>query len=369
MRTVDGYGERLRAGEGLRSFLRAQSTPSAARPVPPPTSPEGPTGSHEPTAPRPRRGGWIAVVVTVLVVAAATFAVYYVYYRPSTSSSSPGLTAGGFALGQVVTFRYNGTRTFSCTPALTVLFPNDPNAAGASSSTPCGVGNASVTAVPSQVPQWYLLPAFSGLSAFGLTNYNATSSGFPTQNGSTVYTDCGAGATSSKCPDQPSYAFSPLFAQFETRIGQPTGLLGQGPGVLPFPAHDMVENFTSYPLVPWGTVVVFVMDPNILPNRSTGACTETAPSNLSHPTGNCLTSYSAIASAASTCSNAAESVNSATGNPIWWVLTHEDHLSACAQVYIPAPGTLAPSGPGAGLDSNLYEPYAVSAGAPSSFPG
>lgn len=368
MRTVNGFGRAWREGERPTAFFQGEPAPAAPGPVLPGARSAGPSGSPAPTALRPRRSGWIAAVLAVIVVVVAALAVYYVYYRPSPSSTSPRLTAGGFAEGQVVTFTYNGTGTFSCTPSLSTLFPHDPNASGASTSISCAVGNASVTAVAGQVPQWYLVPAYTGLSAFGLTGYNATARGFPTLNGSAVYTDCGAGTTPSTCPDHPSYTFSPIFAEVEARAGHPTGLLGLGPGVLPYPAHDMVENFTSYPLVPWGTIVVFVMDPNILPDRATGACTEVAPSNLSHPTGNCLTSYSAIASAAITCSSTAESVNSATGNPIWWVLTHEDHVSACAQVFIPAPGTLAPSGPGVGLDSNLYEPYSVSAGAPSSFP-
>ncbi len=310
------------------------------------------------------------MVIAVILIAAGGFGVYYSYYRPSsTSSQSPSFTAGAFSSGQVVTFVYNGSATFECTPSLTALFPHDPNASGASGTTSCGAGNASQSAVPGQVPEWYLIPAYAGLSAFGLTGYNATTRGFPTVNGSAVLTDCGAGATPTACVDHPADAFSPFFAQFEVHAGLSSGVEGLPVGVLPFPAHDMVENYTSFPIVPWGTSVVFVLDPNILPDRATGVCAPVVvPSNLSAPLGNCLNSTAAIYAAATTCSSAAQDYNSAANNPIWWVLTHEDHVSPCAQVYVPSPGSLAPGGPGSGLNTNLYEPYSVQSGAPSSFP-
>ena len=310
----------------------------------------------------------MAVAVALIVVAAGSLTYYYaVAPRPSSSSSPPQLTAGAFAGGQVVTFVFNGSATFLCTPSLAVLFPHDGNVTRAEGSTSCGAGNASQSAVV-QVPQWFLIPAFACLSVFGLTSQNATARGFPTLDGTPVLTDCGAGATPTACLDHPAVSFSPLFADFEARAGLPSGVESLPLGVLPFPAHDMVENFTSYPLVPWGTIFVYVLDPNILPDRATGVCSVVAPSNLSDPTANCLTSSAHIVAAASTCSSTAATFASAADNAVGWALTHDARSSPCAQVYIPSPGSFVPEGASALLNSNLYIPYSVTAGSPASFP-
>ncbi len=326
------------------------------------------SGTAAPPKPAPRGRVWLAVVVlVVVVVVVAGSLTYYYETRPTPSSSSPGYFAGGFAEGQVVTLSYNGSSTFACTPPLSALFPRDANASAAGAVTSCGIGNASQTAV-AQIPQWYLVPGFSGLSVFGLTNFNATARGFPTRNGTAVETDCGAGATATACVDHPPVAFSPLFAQFEARAGLLSGVESLPLGTLPYPAHDIVENYTAYPLVPWGTIVVYVFDPNILPNRATGVCAPVAPSNLTDATANCLNSTAHIYAAATTCSSAAAATLGAADNPIGWVLTHEDHVSPCDQVYIQTPGSPVPAGTNELLNSNLYVPYSVSLGAPSSFP-
>jgi hypothetical protein len=334
----------------------------------PPLTPPPPP----PAAARSRRWIWLTVAVVAIVVVAGTVAYYET--RPSSSAGSPGsppapspVIAGAFASGQVVTFTYNGSHTFSCTPSVSSLFPHDSNASAAAGTTDCAIGNASQSAVE-QVPQWYLIPAFAGLSAFGLTNFNATSRGFPTLNGSAVFADCGAGATPTACLDQPPASFSPIFADVEAHAGLSGGVDGLPLGVLPYPAHDMVENYTSYPIVPWGTIIVYVLDPNIWPNRSTGACAALVPSNLSDPTANCLTSSAHIDLAETTCSSAAAKVAASADNPVSWALTHDAQASACAQVYVPAPGSYAPEGGSALLNSNLYEPYSVALGAPASFP-
>jgi hypothetical protein len=336
-----------------------------------------PAGAVTPSTPQPpppgparsRRWIWVTVAVVVIVVVAGTVA-YYKTRPPSSPSSPPAPTpviAGAFASGQLVTFTYNGSHTFSCTPSLPSLFPRDGNASTAAGTTACGIGNASQSAVE-QVPQWYLIPAFAGLSAFGLTQFNATPRGFPTLHGGPVYADCGAGVTPTACLDQPPASFSPTFADVEARAGLSGGVDGLPLGVLPYPAHDMVENFTSYPVVPWGTIIVYVLDPNIWPNRSTGACVALVASNVSDPTANCLTSSAHINLAETTCSSAAANVATAADNPVSWVLTHDERASSCDQVYIPAPGTYSPEGGSALLNSNLYEPYSVTLGAPASFP-
>ncbi len=339
-------------------------------PSTPPTDP-----AVVPATPLPRRpagvGGssmvWVVVAVVLVVVVAGSVGVYYAYFR-SPSPTSPSNTAGAFANGQVVTFVYNGSNTYLCTPSVTTMFPKDPNSTGAAAVTSCEAGNASQTAVVGQLPQWYLVPAFAGLSDFGLTALNATPRGFATTNGSTIETDCGAGGTPTACPDHPQYLFSPLVAQAEADSGLGHGAQGLPVGVMPFPAHDMLENYTTYPLVSWGTIFVFVFDPNILPDRTTGACVATAPSNLTSATGNCLTTWAHVYAAADTCSSAAQHYNSAVGNPLWKAFMSSDHLSPCAQAYVPAPGTFGPAGPASLLNSNVYVPYAVQPGAPSSFP-
>ena len=136
-------------------------------------------------------------------------------------------------------------------------------------------------------------------------------------------------------------------------------------GVLPTPAHDhLLDTPTKYPNVEWGTIVVLVLDPNILPNRATGMCTATDPSNLSSPTGNCLTTLNALKAAMTTCSSAAANFNAAGKNPTWQTLVSVGG-SPCAQVFVPGATSIAQI---SNLNSNLYIPFLVQPGTPSSFP-
>jgi hypothetical protein len=301
-----------------------------------------------------------AIVVVVILVIAGGLGYYYLVVKPGSSSSSPGLNAslemGGFADGQIVTFVYNGTNSEQCTPSLATLFPGDANATLAAAKTSCEVGTADQGAVV-QVPQYILVPAFAGLSIFGVTALGATSHGFPTVNGTTLLTQCGAGGTSTACPSHPTYLYSPDFTAVEKHLNLTSGYGGLPPGTLPTPAHDhLINTPTTYPNVYWGITVVLVFDPNIYPMQNSPTCTASVHSNLSAPTGNCLTSFSALQAALKTCSSSASSFNNATANPIWQTLQ-----SGCDQVVVPG-GSLS------NLNGNLYIPFSVMPGMPPMFP-
>ncbi len=313
-------------------------------------------------APRPpsHMGRNIAVIVVVILVVLAAVFVYYAYLRPKTSPGTVpvGLAEGGFTVGQVVTFQYNGTNTFLCTPGLLTFFPY---ASGAAAKTNCEVGAASQNAV-SQVPEWVLVPAFAGLSVFGVTALGANSRGFPVFGGTALLTDCGAGGSNTSCPNHPTYLYSPLFAAVEQHLGITTGYGGLPQGVLPTPAHDhLINTTTTFPNVDWGTVAVLVFDPNIWPARDTGTCTKAVADNLTSPTGNCLTTLAALVSAITTFTSANAAANGGSSpNPIWATLGNTS-----LQVVIPG---LTVPGQIMNLNSNLYIPFAVQPGAPPTFP-
>jgi flagellar basal body-associated protein FliL len=299
----------------------------------------------------------VAIVVVVLVVAASAGYYFFVLRKPAAAAP---LDEAGFTQGQLVTFTYNGTNTFLCTPGLSVMFPGNSTAAAASSTTSCEVGNASQTAVP-QVPEWVLVPAFAGLSIFGVASLGATARGFPAQNGTAVLTDCGAGGSPTACLDHPTYIFSPVFTIVENYVGV-SSVAGLPLGVLPTPSHDhVIDTSATYPNVEWGTIAVLVFDPNIFPNRTTGVCTVSVPSNLSSPTGNCLTSLTNLNRAFSTCSKSVVNFNTAVSNPIWKALG-----SPCEQVLVA--GALTISQVDTQLNSNLYIPFSVSPGLPATLP-
>lgn len=322
------------------------------------------TTPSPPPSPKGHKGAWIATIVVIIVILAAALSYYYLVYLPGTRSPAPLLQEGGFTQGSVVTFVYNGTDTFLCEPSMTVMFPNDPTASAAAAKTECEVGNASQNAVP-QVPEWVLVPAYAGLSIFGVGALGATARGFPAVNGTGLLTDCGAGGTPTACVDHPTYLYSPLFAAVEDHLNLTGGYGGLPLGVLPTPAHDhLLDTPTTYPNVEWGTIAVLVLDPNILPDRATGICAATVPSNLSSPTGNCLTSLNALKAAMTTCSSAAANFNAAAKNPIWQTLVSVG-VSPCAQVLVPGVASIAQI---SSLNSNLYIPFLVQPGAPASFP-
>lgn len=316
--------------------------------------PVSPSPAVGPTRPprKPRSGSLSFALVAVAVILLVVAAGIYTYYVAPKPVSKPTLEAGGFAMGTPVTFVYNGTETYLCTPGLLTFYPN---ATQAASSTPCEVGNANQNAII-QYPEWVLVPAFAGLSVFGIQSQGATARGFPQYAGSAVLTDCGAGGTPTACPDHPVLTYSPLFTSVETYLHITTGLDGHPEGVLPTPAHDHLLNTSStFPNVQWGTIVVLVLDPNIWPDRATGTCTKVVATNLSAPTGNCLTSLTALDAALLTQTTAVATAN--PGNPIW-----ESLGSPNAQIIVPGDLTINEIN---NLNGNIYIPFAVQPGAPT----
>lgn len=327
----------------------ASAGPPSTDAAPPPT----------PVARTPKSRTWIivgaVVVVAVVVVAGLYFADPGLFGVKGTAPAE----AGGFAQGQVVHFTYSGQ--WECKPVLSVLVPGV--ASAASNVTQCGVISANVNSVePTQLPEWVIVPAFAGLSIFGVTALGATAAGFPqfkaSGGTSVVATDCGGGGSPTGCADHPTYLYSPLFAAVENYLNLTTGYGSLPLGVLPTPAHDhLVNTSTSYPNIPWGTIVVLVLDPNIWPDRATAQCTATVTSNLTSPTGNCLTSIAALDRALLTSSTAVGTAGSFSDNKIWKALG-----GPSAQVIVPGDVTIPQIN---NLDSNLYIWFPVDPGPPT----
>ncbi|MCL4371769.1 hypothetical protein M1373_00390 [Candidatus Marsarchaeota archaeon] len=251
--------------------------------------------------------------------------------------------SGAFFNGSEAVYVYSGN--YSCYPPLSAL-PNSQS--NASSVTQCYAGISAPKT--DALPDWILVPAYAGMSIFGYSAYNSID-GFASFNNSLVYTDCGAGGTQSECPIDPKLVYSPLFSAIEA---EDTNFSSSLPaGVLPMPAHTHFVNTTfSEDLIPWYLVVVYVFDPNIMPNATTGKCVQSVASNLSNPTGNCLTSLAALERAASTYSNA--TVNANSGNPIWIAMGRPE-----AQVYVPGYANGSSIG---NPNTNIVVPFAVKPG-------
>jgi hypothetical protein len=258
------------------------------------------------------------------VTSYSTTTLYSTIYQTSVSTSTVTKTvvqpsSGAFYNGQVITFDY--TAQFMCTPPLTAFFPNE--TAANQTAMGCEVGAAKMSAFPSNAaPIYVLVPAFAGLSIFGVHKLGATAQGFPTfiynSMNYTIVTQCGAALTSTACPDHMSLIYSPAFTAVEEHLGIKNGVFGLPEGVLPTPAHDHLVTFTTNTSIPWYIVVVLVFDPNIFPNPVTGQCTAIVPSNLSNPTANCLNTYSALEAAMQTPSSSVSAAN--MNNPIWQTL-------------------------------------------------
>ncbi|MGI0091096.1 MAG: hypothetical protein ACREBS_05260 [Nitrososphaerales archaeon] len=260
---------------------------------------------------------------------------------PSSASKLP--QTPGFYNNTVVVFTY--PKDYNCTPGLLKFFSNQSAPAG---KTQCEVGAGNSTAVSGSVPLWIVVPAYAGLSIFGVTQLGASPEGFPTFNNATILTDCGAGGTPSGCPDHPTYLYSPFFTAVEKHINITSGVFGLPEGVLPTPSHDHLIN-CCLQIVPWYTIAVLVFDPNIMPNPVTGRCEQVVPSNLTNPTGNCLSSFKGLTNALTNHSSAVVSANS--NNPIWQTLGGPSN-----QVVIPGVATAAQI---SNTNTNLFEFFTV----------
>ena len=296
-------------------------------------------------------------VIVLIVIAAAGFGLYAtapgstgapthttVTQSGSTPFARPTET-GGYNNDAVGPFVY--PYQYKCLPSLTKYFSNETTA---SALTQCEVGEGDATAEQGAASLWVIVPAFAGLSIFGAGKLGASPEGFPVYNNQTIVTQCGASGTPSGCPDHPLLLYSPFFTAVEEHLGLNTGYGGLPEGVLPTPAHDHLID-CCFQTVPWYTIVVLVFDPNIFPNAVTGQCAAVAPSNLTDPTGDCLSNYSGLLKALTAHDSGVSTVN--VGNPIWQTLGGPN-----AQVVIPGAATASQI---ANANSNLFEHFTVNA--------
>jgi hypothetical protein len=307
-----------------------------------------------------------AVTILLIIVAAVGFGLYATTSSKTTtatatttvvSTASAAMAAvsqsGGLVNTNLTVFGYTGN--YQCTPAATTLAPGAA-ATNATKVTACIVGAGSSSAVSGAFPVFVLVPAYAGLSIFGVQSLGASPQGYPIFNHQVVVTQCGAGGTGAACPDHPTYLYSPDFTLVEQHLGINNGVFGLPEGVLPTPAHDHVVGFTTSTSIPWYVVVVLVFDPNIMPNAVTGQCTQIVNSNLTSATGNCLNSFTALASAMSTRTTANANANSTQSDPIF-----DTFGGPTTQVLIPGVTTISETTP---TNTNLFLLFSVASGNP-----
>jgi hypothetical protein len=273
-----------------------------------------------------------------------------------TASGSSGESdkpwSAGALNGQVDTFVYTGA--FGCTPPASSFFKGEDNASNVASG--CEIGAANSTDPAANPDLWVIVPAYAGLSIFGVPKLGATSQGFPTYiNNQTVLTMCGAGGTASACPDHPTYMYSPAFTTVEQYLNITNGVFGLPEGVLPTPAHSHIVNQSD--TQGWNIIAVLVFDPNIFPNPVTGQCSQIVPSNQPNPTANCLNSYAALQRALATNDSASDNANCNYGaNPIYEALGQPPQ-----QIVIPGDSTVQSIG---NANTNLQLFFSAQSGNP-----
>ncbi len=308
-----------------------------------------------------------AVVVVIIVVAGAGAYIYYTSYSTPAATVRTGTTvasnliltgsvSGGFYKGSVVSFMYS--KDFQCLPALSKFVTNQSEATAATAKTNCEVAGGDATALPNAAPVFILVPAYAGLSIFGVPALGATSQGYPVFNGNVVFTQCGAGGSTSACADHPTLIYSPYFTAVEQHLGIKTGYgpAGLPEGVLPTPAHSHVVDYTGGASIPWYVVTVLVFDPNVMPDGQTGQCHQWVTSDLANPTSNCLTSFTALENALTTKTSATANANSTQNDPIY------DTLGGVqTQVAIPGVTMVTETSP---TNTNLFLWFAVSSSNP-----
>lgn len=253
------------------------------------------------------------------------------------------LKSGGFVNGNLTTFGY--TQNYVCTPAGTA-FINNAESQAAAKITSCIVGAGNSSAISGAFPVFVLVPAYAGLSNFGVTQLGASPQGYPVFDHQVIVTQCGGGGSAAACPDHPTYLYSPVFTLVEQHLGIKGGVFGLPEGVLPTPSHDHIAGFDTNSSIPWYVVAVLVFDPNIMPNAVTGQCSAVVNSNLTDPTHNCLTSFSALAAAMDTKTTATANANMTQDDPIYDTLG-----GVSTQVVIPGVTVVSEQ---SGANTNLF---------------
>ncbi len=212
---------------------------------------------------------------------------------------------------------------FTCYPAPSAIYANSSQSINASSITACEFGSSAGVDTANSIPRWALIPAFAGLSVYGYNALGSTPKGYPTYNGQPIITICGAGQSPNACMHRPGYVYSPILSAIEQGANIPGGINGLPEGVLPNAARDiLVSQKKNGTVVSSYEVRVWVFDPNIFPNTTTGTCAQIAPSNLSDPTAHCLTSVAALQAAIGTNDTAIPTINA--NNILWEVAGRPD---------------------------------------------
>ncbi|BCU68805.1 hypothetical protein [Stygiolobus caldivivus] len=277
-----------------------------------------------------------AAVIILLIIAAIGFYLYAT--KPSVTTTVKTTythtvpmmynLSAAFLNGQVITFNY--TMDFSCNTSGITIFANESQQESVADGCEVGQGLPSSDLPSNAAPVYVIVPAFAGLSIFGVQKLGANAQGFPTftYNGTTytVLTQCGAADTPAACPDHMSLIYSPAFTAVEESLGIKNGVFGLPEGVLPTPAHDHIVTFSTTQSIPWYIVVVLVFNPNIFPNPLTGQCEQIVPSNVTNDTSLCLNSYANLQKALSTYDSAVLMANQ--NNPIWKTLLNGKAVDA-----------------------------------------
>ena len=234
----------------------------------------------------------------------------------SGSARASTSTVTAFQNGNTVSLVYFDN--FTCFPDAATIYMNSSESVKASAITSCEYGSSFGVNTTGGIPRWGLIPAFAGLSVYGNPAYGSTPQGYPTYNGQTILTGCAAGLTPNACIHRPAYVYSPIITAIENRIGISDGINGLPEGVLPNAARDLIVSLKKNGTVSRSYEVrVWVLDPNIFPNLTTGQCSQVAPSNLTDPTAHCLTSETALQAAISTNDSAIAVINA--NNILWKV--------------------------------------------------
>lgn len=143
-----------------------------------------------------------AVVVILILIAAAGFGLYVTNtgskitttvgggqtITTTVGGSGQGTTSsissatmsefktGGFANDQLVTFGY--TQNYTCAPSMKSFGFNSTETTDAAAVTSCEVGGGNSSSVAGAETEFVLVPAYAGLSIFGVPSLGATSQGY-----------------------------------------------------------------------------------------------------------------------------------------------------------------------------------------------
>ena len=245
------------------------------------------------------------------------FAVVALLFAVSVNASSP-TQINAFQNGNIIKLVYYDN--FTCFPAPYTIYSNSNESINASSVTACEYGSSIGVNTSGGIPRWSIIPTFAGLSVYGYTAYGSTPQGYATYNGQVIPTTCGAGQASKVCIHRPMYIYSPIISAIEHSINISNGMYGLPEGVLPNPTRDVIVSPKKNGSVSRSyDVRVWVFDPNIFPNSTTGKCTQVVPSSLGDPTAHCLNSTAALQAAIRTNDTAVPVINA---NNIFWKIAN-----------------------------------------------